>query len=96
MLGSTWMRGKTLTDEEFKNHCQKYFIKARATKNKLLKGKGVDYEIPTAYEKIRRGNGIEFNDEWFESHKFKPIPEIDDITVKASFIAKGDPLNIIH
>ena len=95
VLGSKWMREPTLTEKEFQNHCLKYFIDARAAKDKILKGKGVDYEIPTAYNRNRRGNGIEFNDEWFESHQFKPLPEIDDFSVKTSFITKGDPLNII-
>ena len=84
-----------MTKEQFQGHCKKYFERAEAAKNRVRQNTGVDSQLSNAYQRVRREDGIEFNDEWFESHQFKPLPEDDDFAIKSSFIAGGDPLDII-
>ena len=58
-------------------------------------GEGPDYQLDKAYKMTRRGAGIDFNDEWFEEHDFKDLPEQIDLNQTEHIVVGGEPLKII-
>ena len=68
---------------------------AEAAKKEVQKDEGPDYQIDKAYAMTRRGSGIDFNDEWFEEHDFKELPEQIDLNQTKHIVVGGEPLKII-
>ena len=94
-LGHPWMRGQTISQDEFGQHCAKFIEAANSARDAEQNSNGIDFQIPSA-ERNRRGGegeGPEFNDEFFERHTFKKLDK-SQLTDKF-FIVNSQPLDAI-
>jgi len=78
VLGHQWMRGETVTAEQFQAHCSTFMEKAKADRIAEQESTGIDYSIPaSAGRQNRRGGadaseGYTFDTDFYMNHSFKP------------------------
>ena len=65
----------SFTSQAKGKHCAKFINQADQARDAEQNANGIDFQIPSA-ERNRRGGegeGPQFNDEFFESHTFRPL-----------------------
>ena len=56
-LGHPWMRGQTISQDEFGQHCAKFIEAANSARDAEQNSNGIDFQIPSAERNRRGGEG---------------------------------------
>lgn len=91
ILGHPWMRGKTITQQQFEETCKKFLDATIEEQKKANEELGVDHNS----KHLTRRSPRDFNGIDFVNREFRPVPGHASSSKVKSFEVSGQPIDIM-